>query len=150
MPTAEKLVGALAFGALGFVLFIAMARIVADTTNGGSIPGFVMFVCTGAGLCFGWVICGTNAKSLRSGIGNGYTALVAQSLAVLAIMSMVTMYTRATRGRYDGPMDAVMGAFGIVVENVHLFATIDIAMILVIGGFVCGAVTGLVGQWIAR
>lgn len=83
MPTAAKFVAALAFAAIGYAIFVSMVIIYADDM----VPGYLLPLCCGSGLIVGWVLCGKNAHGLKSGIGAGYTAIVAQ----VFFMSFMTM-----------------------------------------------------------
>jgi hypothetical protein len=142
MPTAAKLVAALAFAVIGYVIFVSMVIVFADDR----IPGYLLPLCCGSGLIVGWVLCGKNAHGLKSGIGTGYTAIVAQVFIILFFMSFMTMLQRSLRSRYDGPMDAMTDTFTLVSENAFKFATPEIGMIVLIGGFVGGALTGLAAR----
>jgi hypothetical protein len=50
------------------------------------------------------------------------------------------------RGRYDGPMDAMIDSFKLLSEYGFRFATPEIGMIMVVGGFVGGAMAGIAGR----
>ncbi|MFT5631320.1 MAG: hypothetical protein ACI82I_002546 [Gammaproteobacteria bacterium] len=142
MPTAAKLVAALIFAAVGYALFVSMVTIYGDDR----VPGYLLPLCLVAGLIVGWQICGKNAHGLMSGIGNGYTAIVAQSFIILFVLSFITMLEQSMRGRYDGPMDAMIDSFKLLSEYGFRFATPEIGMIMVVGGFVGGAMAGIAGR----
>lgn len=146
MPTAAKLVAAIAFAAIGYALFVSMVTVYGEDT----VPGFLLPLCIGAGLAVGWTLCGKNAHSLMSGIGNGYTAVVGQAFIIVFGLSFSIMLSRSLRGRYDGPMDAMVGHFTLMFENTLKFATPEIGMIMLVGGFVGGAVSGLTGARFPR
>lgn len=142
MPTAAKLVAALVFAAIGYVIFVSMVTGFGTDT----VPGFLLPLCIVSGLIVGWVLCGKNTLGLRSGIGTGYTAIVAQGFIILFVMSFMRMLGRSLRGRYDGPMDAIIDTFTLLYESVFKFATPELGMILLVGGFVGGALTGLAAR----
>ncbi len=142
MPTAARLVAALAFAAIGYIIFVTMVGVFADET----VPGFLLPLCLASGLWAGWVICGKNAEGLKSGIGTGYTAIVAQGFVIIFVMSFMTMLDRSLRRRYDGPMDAVVDHFALMGENFAKFGTSEMGMILLVGGFVGGALAGIAGR----
>lgn len=146
MPTAAKLVAAIAFSAIGYALFVSMVTIYGDDT----VPGYLLPLCIGAGMAVGWTICGKNAHSLISGIGNGYTAVAGLAFIVVFGLSFTLMLSRSLRGRYDGPMDALVGHFTLMFENTLKFAAPEIGMIMLVGGFVGGALAGLAGARFPR
>lgn len=100
MPTAARMTAAIAFAIIGYIIFAAMVPIYLEYT----VPRFLLPLCIGSGLWAGWVLCGKNAHSIASGIGTGYTAVIAQVFWILLIMSFVFMIDQAMRRRYDGPM----------------------------------------------
>jgi len=142
MPTAARLVAALAFGAIGYAIYISMVAVFADDT----VPVYLLPLCVLTGVWAGWVVCGKHALGLRSGIGNGYTAIVSQAFIIIFVMSFVTMIERSLRRRYPGPVDALIDHFTLMFENTMTFATPEIGLILVVGGFVGGALAGLAGR----
>ena len=79
MPTAAKLVAGVVFAALGYAIFVSMVTVYADDR----VPEYLLPLCLVAGLIVGWQICGKNALGLMSGVGNGYTAIVAQVFVIL-------------------------------------------------------------------
>ena len=113
MPTAARLVGAIAFAIVGFFIFNAMLPEYGDDT----VPRFLLPLCIGAGLWAGWVLCGKHAHSVVSGIGTGLTAGIAQGFWILLIMSFVRMIEQSLRRRYDGPMEAVVDVFTIMFDG---------------------------------
>ena len=146
MPTAARLTAAIAFAIVGYVIFATMVPIYGEDT----VPRFLMALCIGAGLWAGWVLCGKNAHSIASGIGTGYTAVLAQVFWILLIMSFVHMIDQAMRRRYDGPMDAVVDVFTIMYDNGMRFGSSDMITVILVGGFVGGALAGLMGKKFPR
>ena len=142
MPTASRLVAALAFGAVGYVIYITMLEIYADET----VPVYLLPLCCVAGLWAGWVICGKHALVIKSGIGAGNSAIICQAFVILLIMSFVTMIERSLRRRYDGPLEAIMDTFTLMFENGLRFGPPEMGIILLVGGFVSGAAAGIAGR----
>ncbi len=142
MPTAAKLVAGVVFAAIGYAIFVSMVVVYADDR----VPDYLLPLCLGVGLVVGWQICGKNALGLMSGIGNGYTAIVAQCFIILFALSFITMLQRSLRSRYDGPTDAMIDSFTLLAEYGFKFATPEIGMIMAVGGFVGGALAGLAGR----
>ncbi len=146
MPTAAKLTGAILFGALGYAIYVAMMVAVGDDLP----PSNLLIICVVAGLFVGWQLCGRNAVGLWSGVANGLNAVVSLGLLVITLISVVRMIELSMKNRYDGPADAFTHAVAMMTQNVVKFATVEIGLLLLIGGLVGGGLTGLVGRWIAR
>ena len=85
-----------------------------------------------------------------SGIGNGYTAIAGLAFIVVFGLSFSTMLSRSLRGRYDGPMDALVAHFSLMFDNTMKFASPEVGMIMLVGGFVGGALAGLAGARFPR
>ena len=146
MPTAAKLTGALCFGVLGYAIYVAMLMALGDDLP----PSNLLIICVGAGLIVGWHLCGRNAVDLWSGIANGLSAVVSMGLLVVALISVVRMIELSLKDRYDSPADALINAVAMMTQNAVKFATLEIGLLLLIGGLLGGGLTGLVGRWIAR
>ncbi len=142
MPTAARLVGAIAFAIVGFFIFNAMLPEYGDDT----VPRFLLPLCIGAGLWAGWVLCGKHAHSVVSGIGTGLTAGIAQGFWILLIMSFVRMIEQSLRRRYDGPMEAVVDVFTIMFDNGVMFGTTLMAITVLGGSVIAGMITGAIGK----
>lgn len=142
MPTAAKLMAAVAFAIVGYFIYVAMVPSFGDT----SIPRFLLPVCIGVGAWAGWVFCGTKAMSVRSGIGTGFSAVVAMGVCILFIMSFEQMIQLSLRRRYDGPMEAIVDVFNLMFQNLTDFATPVMGITLLAGGLLAGLVAGLTGK----
>ena len=142
MPTAPKLVAALAFGASGYALYLLMLDFIGDDV----VPPYLLAICVISGVVLGWRLCGRHASNLITGIGHGYTAVVAQVLAIVFIISITRMFKLAWRMRYDEPVETAMDGINMMVGNLVTFATPEILGLLGVGGLVSGALTGLAAQ----
>ena len=142
MLTATRLISAIGFGAVGYVIFMIIVAVL----NEDKIPSFLMPVCVGAGLWMGWLICGKNTHGVKSGIGNGYTAVVAQCVLIVFAISFEVVLERSMRLRYDGPGEALVDMFAQMFENIMKFATPEMGIVVACGGFIVGGIAGLVAR----
>lgn len=142
MPTAARLVAAVAFAIVGYFIYTSMLLVYGDDT----VPKFLMPLCIGAGIWAGWVLCGAHASGIVSGIGTGYTAVIAQVFWIALIMSFVEMIQLALRRRYDGPVEAVVDVFSIMFTNGMRFGTPQFFMVIAVGGVVGGVLAGIMGK----
>ena len=135
MPTAAKLVSAILFALLG--LFVAQLYAQGITT--GARTTWLREVAAAISLICGWKVMGNLVgKGTSAAIGSGIrTALTAVFFVLLgfAIYQMVVM---STKGRFDGPMDAVLGVFEIIVELGKGLLTPEIVATVLVGGALAG------------
>lgn len=146
MPTAARLSAAIAFAILGFFIYRAMVPSFGDDV----IPSYLFMLCILTGVWAGWVLCGKHAHGVMSGLGTGFTAMVAQAFWILIIMSFFNMLGLALRNRYDGPVDAVVDVFAIAWESVLQFATPLMMTTLLVGAVVSGVFAGVMGKKFPR
>lgn len=143
MPTAGRLAGAIAFGVLGAYL----AFITIPLFEEGKQPGYWWFLCIGAGVWSGWVVVGKRAgRGYGSGIGNGLTGVVAQVFWILFIFSSMVMLQKSLRRSYDGPVEAVVNIFELMIEHAMPFATSDVLTAIGVGGVLGGLVAEYYGR----
>ncbi len=135
MPTAAKLVSAVLFALLG--LFVADLYAQGITT--GARTTWLREGAAAVSLISGWRVMGVlvgkgNSAAIGSGIRTALTA-VFFTLLLFAIYEMVVI---STKGRYDGPMDAVLAVFEIFVEYGRGLLTPEIIGTLLVGGGLAG------------
>lgn len=143
MPTAAKLFAALAFAVLAFFA----AEILKPHMPEGTQFGNFSFYCALIGLVSGWRVMGPAAgrgwrEAMNAGVG---TAAVMVAIALL-IFSIYQMLVLAFRRTYDGPMEAIVGIFGVGVGYVMELLAWDVLAVLVVGG----ALAGMLSEWAAR
>ncbi len=143
MPTAAKLFAALAFAVLGFFA----AQILKPHMPPGTQFGNFSFYCALIGLVSGWRVMGPAApggwwNSINAGVR---TAAVMVAVALL-IFSIYGMLILAFRRNYDGPMEAIVGIFGVAVDYLRNILVWDMVAVLIVGG----GLAGMLAEWAAR
>lgn len=138
MPTAGKLIGA--------ILFAALAFYVSEQVKLGIPEGVALTLLSPInallGLAMGWRIMGERAgEGFVPATGYGLTTVFAITFWSLLIWSGYEMLRRAVRGRYDGPMDAMLGMGDLMLEYATLIVTPPVVGSAVIGSFICAMVT---------
>ncbi|MBK1634432.1 TrgA family protein [Rhodovulum adriaticum] len=136
MPTAAKLVAAIAFGLVAWLVSWALVPVFPEKAD----LGYFFHVNTVAGVLCGWLIMGRLAGegpviAVTSGIR---TAVVMAFYALLAHASW-EMLQRALDKRYDGVMEALVGVISLFGEFGLMLVTAPLAMLLLIGGGVLSA-----------
>lgn len=143
MPTAAKLIAAIGFAILGYLA----AELVKPHMPAGTQFGIFSFVCAAIGLLCGWLVMGglVGEGWVRA---SGYGIRVSATLVFWAILlfSIYEMVRRATKLRYDGPMEAIVAVFGIGLEYGRVLLSPDVLGALLIGG----ALIGIVSEWATR
>ena len=143
MPTAAKIVGAISFAIFGYFAALAVIPVLPEGTQIGRMREISAFI----GLLNGWFVMGRlTGNGYRSGIGSGIRTAITVVIWALIVFAIYEMVLRSTKLRYDGPMEAVTAAFGLMLEYGKLLLTKEIiATILIVGG-ICGAITEWAGK----
>jgi hypothetical protein len=135
MPTAAKLASAFMFALLG--LFAAELYIQGITT--GERTTWLREGAAAISLICGWRVMGTLVgKGISDSIGAGIrTALTAVFFTLLAF-SIYEMVVTSTKGNYDGPMEAMLAIFQIMLEKGRGLMTPEIVGTVLVGGALAG------------
>jgi hypothetical protein len=136
MPTAAKLIAALAFGVVVYLAALAFVPGLPEGTPIGRFPQ----VAGAMGLLCGWAVMG--AAVGRGGYGtavlNGWRTSLTAALALDVLFSVSQMVELSTRGRYDNPMRAILGTFELAVDYLLMAMTWPVLGILLAGGAIGG------------
>ncbi len=145
MPTAAKLVASVFFGLLGYFA----ADLYAQALTDGTRTTYLREGCAVIGLICGWRVMGNIAgkgKGMGDALGSGIrTALTAVFFSLL-LFAIYEMVVTSTKGFYDGPMEAVLAIFDIMLDYARALLTPEV-VVAVFGG---GAVGGMFTEWTAR
>lgn len=143
MPTAAKLVAAVAFALLGFFA----AELIKPLLPEGTQFGYFSLIAAGIGVLCGWFVMGGLVGAgyySASGFGVRTSAtLVFWSVVLLSIIEMVKLSIKL---RYEGPMDAIQGAFEIALGYLRLMVDPGVIGVLLIGG----ALAGMFAEWSSK
>jgi hypothetical protein len=145
MPTAAKLVSAIAFG---FVAFLA-AHLYGAAMPGGRPSGALREVSAVVGVLCGWFIMGPfahRAKGRIEAMGTGIRTSLTIVVIVVLVFACVDMLDRAIKGRYDTPLDALLGVFEQALALVPPLAQPDILGVLLLGGLFGGGLAYWAGR----
>jgi len=143
MPTAAKLIAALAFAAVAWLAAEAYKPQMPPDT----VFGYFTVICTLIGAFCGWKVMGSRAgRGWSTALGIGVTTSTVLTLASIFAFSLQEMLLRSMNRRFGDPMEAAVGTFGIVIEYAALLADVRVLGILVIGGML----GGLAAEFAAR
>lgn len=143
MPTAAKLAAAAAFAIVAAIA----AHLFIPALPEGTPPGWLREVSAAIGLLCGWWIMGNRVgKGYGEAAGSGILTSALSLFWVMLVFSIVTMVKRSMRMLYDGPMDAVIGVFDLMLDYGALLAAPATPAALILGGILGGWFT----EWAGR
>lgn len=143
MPTASKLVAAVAYALLGFLAAQTFVKYLPD----GTPLGYFREITAAIGFIVGWLVMGKlTRKGYREAINSGLvTAMLLVFWALLAF-SLYFMLRKSMRMMYDGPMEAVLGVFQLMFDYGKMLLVPDMLGVILMGGIVAG----LVCEWAGK
>jgi len=141
MPSAIRLAGLVVFAIMTWVVSEQVKPLFPEGTDFGKFSIYNAIL----GGIIGWIFMKPIVIERRLGaISAGLTAAVAILFWVLLLHSVREMISLSLRKQYDGPVEAVVGVFQIMLEYGALIATPTIITTIVIfsvfGGMFCGGV----------
>jgi hypothetical protein len=142
MPTMARLVAGLLLAALGWFT----ADLIKPLLPEARPVGLFSPIAAAVGLGVGWIFTG---RKLHGGAGSaagiGLSSVALQAFWVIFIFSGYDMVQRAFRKSYDDPIEALVDVFAIGLDHVLVAATVEVIVVLVLGGLITGTVT----KWVA-
>lgn len=143
MPTAAKLVAALSFAFLAFVVGTQIEATMPEDQR----VGYLYPVAIAAGAIAGWLISGAakRASYLEAASTGMRSSVIATAMALFAF-SLGTMLHIAMRGRYRGPMDALLDIIDQFFDFGALLLHTPVAVAILLGGALAGMVTETAGR----
>lgn len=143
MPTAAKLVAAVLFALLGAVGAIVYIPLLPDGTQ----TGWLIQGCAALGLISGWRVMGANVgRSYAEAVATGLRTIITTVFFAVLLFAIYVMIRRSMNMMYDGPMEAVLAVFAIMLEYGKLMLNRDFIVVLALGGALGGAISEFVGR----
>jgi hypothetical protein len=143
MPTAAKLFSAVAFAIAAYVAADVYKLGVPDRTVWGAFN----LISAAIGMLCGWLVMGGLAgRGYRAAIGYGLRTMVTVVFWILLAFSTYMMIMRSMNKVYDGPMEALVGIFDLMIENAAPMANTTMIGTLFAGGIV----SGMIVEWVGR
>ncbi len=135
MPTGAKLMAALSFAIVGWIV----ANVYVPTLPSGSTVGFFRELVGVIGAIVGWkVMGGSVGKGYGAAIGTGWKTVIVLVFFALLLFSIREMVILSMKMRYDGPMDAVLGVFELMLAKAQLLLAPSVMVAMVVGGAIAG------------
>lgn len=143
MPTAPKLIAAVFFALIAALA----AHLFIPVLPEGSQTQMFREVSAGIGFLCGWFIMGRiTGRGTVEAINRGLVTSVSILFWCLLVFSIYFMVRKSTRMMYDGPMDAVIGIFEMMLDYGALLKHPATPGVLLIGGALGGIVTEAVSR----
>lgn len=138
MPTAAKLIGAVLFAALAWIVSEQVKDVMGRSAGLDLMsPGNALL-----GAIMGWRVTGARAgDGYAPAAGYGVTTVFAITFWAILVWSSYLMFNLAVRGRYGGPGDALSGLGDIMLDHTTLITNPTVLGTAVLGGIACGLVT---------
>jgi hypothetical protein len=143
MPTTGRLAGAVFYAALGVVLAFFLVPFFEEARS----PRYWYPLCGIVGVLVGWFIVGSRSgQGTGAAFGTAITGAIALVFWVLFLLSGYDMIQVSMRGRFSGPMEAVINVFTFMVDYGKMFYSPMNLFVCLGGGIIAGLLTDAVGS----
>jgi hypothetical protein len=139
MPTAAKLFSAIVFAGVAWLA----AQLYAQALPDGRPAGLLREISALVGVVCGWFIMGRFARRGRGRVesmGTGVRTSLSIVVSLVLLFAVREMLQRSVKGRYDSPMDAVLGIFEQALILGGSVFQLEVLAVLLLGGLFGGAV----------
>ncbi len=138
MPTGAKLMAALSFGIVGWIV----ANAYVPTLPSGISVGLFRELVGLLGAIVGWKVMGRSVgKGYGAAIGSGWKTMIVLVFFALLFFSIREMVLLSMKMRYEGPMDAVLAVFELMLEQAQALLVPNVLASIVVGGAIAGVLT---------
>lgn len=143
MPTAAKLVAAVAFALLGFLA----AELIKPLMPEGTQYGFFWEVCAAIGAVCGWRVMGTlTGRTYRAAVESGLRTMLTMVFWSILLLAIYAMVLESMKMRYGGPVEALQAIFSISLGYLQIMVDPWVIAALLLGGMLGGVIT----EWASR
>ena len=143
MPTGAKLMAALSFAVVGWVLANYYAMNAPDATALGPIRVVAALV----GAVVGWKVMGPAVgKGYIEAAGSGIKTAVVLAVAALFLLALKEMLDNSVKMRYDGALDAILDVFQTMAKRSDGLLSLGVLGTIFLGGIIGGLLTENVGR----
>ena len=143
MPTGAKLIAAISFAVVGWVLANFYAINVPDAVALGPIREVAALV----GAITGWKVMGpSTGKGYVEAAGAGIKTSVVLAVVALFLLALGEMLDNSVRMRYDGALDAILDVFQTMMKRSGALLSTGVFGTILFGGIVGGLLTENAGR----
>ncbi len=143
MPTGAKLMAAVCFAVVGWVLANYYAVNMPDATAAGPIREGAAIV----GALVGWSVMGNSVgKGYVEAAGAGIKTAVVLAVMALFVLAMAEMLDNSVKMRYEDAMEAVLDVFQTMAKRSHALLSMGVFGTVLFGGILGGLLTENAGR----
>lgn len=143
MPTGAKLMAAVCFAVVGWVLANYYAVNMPDATAAGPIREGAAIV----GALVGWSVMGNSVgKGYVEAAGAGIKTAVVLAVVALFLLAMAEMLDNSVKMRYEDAMEAVLDVFQTMAKRSHALLSLGVFGTILFGGIVGGLLSENAGR----
>lgn len=143
MPTGAKLMAAVSFAVVGFIMANYYAMNMPDATAAGPIREGAAVV----GAVIGWMVMGPTAgKGYVEAAGSGIKTAVILAVAALFLLALREMLDSSIKMRYDTALDAILDVFQTMAQRSYGLLSLGVIGTILVGGIVAGLLTENAGR----
>lgn len=138
MPTAAKLMAAVCYAVVGFVMANYYAMNMPDASSAGPIREGAAVV----GALVGWSVMGsTVGKGYVEAAGAGVKTAVILAVVALFLLALREMLANSVKMRYDTALDAILDVFQTMATRSQAVLSLGVFGTILLGGIISGLLT---------
>ena len=138
MPTGAKLMAAICFAVVGFVMANYYAMNMPDASSAGAIREGAAVI----GAVIGWWVMGpTSGKGYVEAAVAGIKTAVILAVTALFMLAMREMLVNSVKMRYDTALDAFLDVFQTMATRSHALVSLGVFGTILLGGIIGGLLT---------
>jgi Flp pilus assembly pilin Flp len=143
MPTGAKLMAAISFAVVGWVLANYYAMNMPDATAVGPIRLAAALV----GTIVGWSVMGNSVgKGYVEAAGSGIKTAVILAVVALFLLALSEMLQNSVKMRYEDAMEAILAVIDTMAKRSHALLSVGVVGTVLFGGVVGGLLTENAGR----
>ena len=143
MPTGAKLMAAVSFAVVGWVLANFYAMNMPDASAAGPIREVAALV----GAITGWKVMGPAVgKGYVEAAGAGVRTAIVLAVAALFLLALAEMLDNSVKMRYDGALEALLDIFQTMARRSGALLSVGVFGTILFGGVLGGLLTENAGR----
>lgn len=143
MPTGAKLMAAICFAVVGWVMANYYAVNMPDSAAAGPIREGAALV----GVIIGWSVMGNSVgRGYVEAAGSGIKTAVLLAVVALFLLALAEMLDNSVKMRYETAMEAILAVFQTMAKRSHALLSLGVFGTILFGGIVGGLLTENAGR----
>jgi hypothetical protein len=143
MPTGAKLVAAICFAVVGWILANYYAMNMPDASAAGRIREGAAVI----GAFVGWMVMGPSVgKGYVEAAGAGIKTAVVLTVVALFFLALREMLDNSIKMRYDGALEAILDVFQTMAKRSQALLSLGVFGTVLLGGIIGGLVSENAGR----